>query len=604
MFQNLEKYFPGLSSMVGYDRKLFRSDLFAGLTVAVMLIPQGMAYAMIAGIPPIYGLYTAIVPLLIYALLGTCRQFAVGPSAMIALLVAAGLSKHAAPNSEEFVGLVLLLSICVGLLQFLMGIFRLGFTVQFLSHPVVSGFTSAAAVLIICSQIRHLLGVEIDRIKHIQDLYYELAPALGDIHLSTVLVGLSAVILLLALKAWKPLWPAALIAVIYGIGLAFFASLEGLGVSVLGQIPKGLPTPHMPDLNLHNIQLLLPATATIALVGFVESAAIFKTIQMRHKENKVDSDRELIALGLSSFIGGIFQAFPVTGSFSRTAVMSSSGAKTNFAGVISAVVIALILLFFTRPFYYLPKAVLAAVIVVAVSGLFGWKEMKHLWHTDKKDLAMLLVTFITTLTVGVEAGILSGVILSLSLVIYSSSRPHYAILGRLPGTSIYRNIDRYREATEEKGVLIIRPDARLYFANLDYLRKVVDQEYAQRSGIEMIVVNCEAVAGVDSSGIKMMIDLVRDYNRMGVRFRFLGMIGPVRDVLRRNGLSSAIDLEHAYTRVSDIVAQYHAEKEGLPIPGVRAVTENPVTEIHPSNPDKPIPLGRPRRKPKGADKKR
>ncbi|MGA1544716.1 MAG: SulP family inorganic anion transporter, partial [Saprospiraceae bacterium] len=425
----LRKIFPFLVWVKGYTNQQFKGDLSAGLTVGVMLIPQGMAYAMIAGLPPIYGLYSATLPLIIYALMGTSRQLAVGPVAMVSLLTASGISTLVEQGTDAFIQYAIVLALMVGIIQFLLGLFKLGFLVNFLSHPVISGFTSAAALIIGISQLQHLIGVKLPRSHHIHVILNEAFKALPDINGLTLLIGLTGIALIIIMKKYFKSVPGQLVAVVFGILAVWGLGLTDYGVLILGEVPKGLPQMGVPIFNLELIQDLFPIALAISLVSFMESIAVAKAIQARHKNYKVIPNQELISLGLANIGGSFFQSFPVTGGFSRTAVNDQAGAKTGLAAIISAGLIILTLLFLTPLFYYLPKAILASVIMVAVFGLIDYKEAQHLWHSNKTDFAMLLATFVATLSLGIEQGIGIGVILSLTLLIFKTTPPHIAILG-------------------------------------------------------------------------------------------------------------------------------------------------------------------------------
>jgi SulP family sulfate permease len=562
---------PLLRDLQHYDRLQWKGDLTAGLTIGVLLIPQGMAYAMIAGLPPLYGLYAALVPMVVYAIFGTSRHLNLGPAALIALLVANGVSKVAEPGSEAFIAWAISLSLGVGVLLFLLGLFRLGYLVNFLSNPVISGFTSASAVLILFSQLSSLLGMELANTQRLQSVVMSFFSYEGEWHPITAIVSLGTIGGLLLLHFWKPHWPGALLAVIGGILLAAFSSLPEQGLHILGNVPRGLPSFSAPMMDLGTWNTLLPTVLTIALMGYVQSYAIAKAVQSRDKAYRLDANQELLAQGLANIAGSFSLAFPAAGSLSRTAVAYDSGGRTGIASLIGALVVLLTVLFLTPLFRFLPVASLAAIIAVATFKLKAWKDVFRLWRTDRRDAIMLLATFATTLTMGIETGILTGVVLSLSMVIYSSSRPHYAVLGRLPNTTIYKNIARFPEAEEEEGVLIIRLDARLYFANQEYVHEALLREVAARPEIELMIVDSVSISMVDSSAVAMLQDLQRELMRLGIALRFLGLIGPVRDAFRKNAMHSAIGPDHVYMRIHDAVRQFRAEQDGIKWEGPLAV---------------------------------
>ncbi|MAT55764.1 MAG: sodium-independent anion transporter [Saprospirales bacterium] len=543
----IKQYLPALEWLPNYKKEWFSGDLSAGLTVGVMLIPQGMAYAMIAGLPPIHGLYASTVPLVLYALFGTSRQLAVGPVAMVSLLTAAGIGALNPESPEVYLMLAVTLAFMVGLFQFLMGVFRLGFLVNFLSHPVISGFTSAAAIIIGLSQLKHIMGVNLPRSQHVHDILIAAAGEISNTHLITLGIGILSILIIKFAKKIHKAIPGALIAVIVGILLVWGLGLDQQGVKILGEVPQGLPGLSMPSFDLETWQTLLTAVLTISLVGFMESYAVAKAIQNKHKNYQVDANQELIGLGVANFGAAFFQGYPVTGGFSRTAVNDQAGAKTGLASIISAVTIALTLLFLTPLFFYLPKAVLAAVILVAVSGLIDYKEAIELWKKDRADFWMLFATFLVTLTLGIETGIGVGVVLSLALVIYRSTRPHVAVLGRVPQSDFYRNIDRFDNLEQRPDVLVVRFDGPLYFANLNYFKDRTEQLISKKGkDLRLVVLNADSISYLDSSAVHTLAEWIKDLRNRGLRIHFTSVIGPVRDTMRKWGLMELIGEENFF----------------------------------------------------------
>jgi SulP family sulfate permease len=554
----VRSFFPILDTLKNYSGDLLKGDLNAGVTVGVMLIPQGMAYAILAGLPPIYGLYASIVPLLVYAIFGTSRQLAVGPVAMVALLVVAGVGEFAEVGSARFIQLAILTALGVGVVQFLMGIFRMGFLVNFLSHPVLSGFTSAAALIIGASQFPNLLGLDIPRTKNVFLMVWNVLQNVSAIGLFTAIIGIGSIVAILLMKKWKKTFPSALVVVALGTVATWLFSLNQAGVAVVGDIPKGLPAFSLEFLHLGDFQMLIPIILVIALVSYMESIAVAKAVATK-RNYKVDPNQELVALGSANIFGSLFQAFPTTGGFSRTAVNDQSGSNTTISSVISAGIIALTVLFLTPLFYYLPKAVLAAIIMVAVAGLFDLKEMKSLWQTDRKDLVMLLVTFIATLLLGIEEGIAIGVVLSLAMVIYSSTRPHTAELGRLGDSRNYRNTERYRDAETVPSTLVYRFDASIYFANVEHLNEDLGKRM-ERHGetLKTVVFDASSVNSIDSTGAHALHELIDTLREKGIEFRMAGLIGPVRDRMRKSGLMRFIGEENVFFDVSEAMESISA----------------------------------------------
>lgn len=517
-----------------------------------MLIPQGMAYALIAGLPPIYGLYAALVPLIVYAVFGSSRQLAVGPVAMVSLLVAAGVAPLANGDVDVYVGLALLLSVMVGVIQFTLGAARAGFLTNFLSHPVLAGFTSAAAIIIGLSQLKHLLGVDIPRSHYVHAIVFEAASRIPEIHWPTLVIGLVSIAALLLASRWWPRFPGALLVVGVVTAGVWAFELHASGVQVVGEVPGGLPSPTLPTTDLEAIGALIPAALTISLVGFMESIAVAKVYARKHRYS-VDANQELIGLGLANIVGAVFRAYPTTGGFSRTAVNDQAGARTNVAALISAAVIALTLLALTSLFFYLPKAVLAAIVMVAVFKLIDWKEARFLWSVDHRDLGLMMLTFAATLVLGIEQGILVGVVASLILVVQQSYRPHTAVMGRLPGTNTYRNIDRYPDAVRQSGTIVFRLDASLYFANVEHLKDQLDGLSVAEPGLRAVVLDFYPVNRIDSSAVHGLKDIVDEFRGRGIRIALAGVKGPVKDRMEASGLIDLVGSENFHMEVHQAV---------------------------------------------------
>ncbi|MCB9291833.1 MAG: solute carrier family 26 protein [Lewinellaceae bacterium] len=550
----IRKFLPILEWLPAYKSENLKGDLSAGLTVGVMLIPQGMAYAMIAGLPPIYGLYASTIPLILYAIFGTSRQLAVGPVAMVSLLTATGIGAMAQGGTETYILLAITLALFVGLIQFLLGAFRLGFLVNFLSHPVISGFTSAAALIIGLSQLKHLLGIKLERSHYVHEILIEAGSRIGELNIATFLIGILGIVLIMGAKRINKAIPGPLLAVVFGILAVWGLGLTEQGVKIVGDVPSGLPSFVIPGINLENFSSLLPIALAIALVSFMESIAVAKAIQAKHKDYKVDANQELIGLGIANIGGSFFQSYPVTGGFSRTAVNDQAGAKTGLAAIISAVLIALTLLFLTGLFYYLPNAILASVIMVAVFGLIDIKEAVHLWHADRSDFWMLIATFIGTLALGIEQGILIGVVLSIAIIIFRTTMPHFAVLGKIPGKPHYKNITRFDDLEVRDDILIMRFDARLYFANVNYFKDKIEEEIARKGKkLKLFILDANSINGLDSSGMHALEEIIGLCHAQDVEFNLASVKGPVRDILVRGGLIDKIGEGNFFMRVQHAV---------------------------------------------------
>ena len=551
--KRLARFVPAIHWLRTYNKRDLSGDTVAGLTVAVMLIPQGMAYAMLAGLPPIVGLYASVFPLLAYAFLGTSRQLAVGPVAMVSLLVAAGVGAIAEPGSGEYLALAILLAGMVGVLQLGMGLFRLGRWVSFLSHPVISGFTSAAAIIIGLSQLKHLLGVNLPRSPHFHELMASTVAQISETHLITLAIGAASVVALIALKKWNRRFPGALVVVVVATLVTWALGLNDKGVRIVGDVPSGLPSPSIPSLSVSDVLDLLPMALTLALVAFMESISVAKAFARRHRY-EVDANQELVALGVANLVSFLFGAYPVAGGFGRSAIKNQAGAKTSLSDVITAVVIALSLLLFTRLFYFLPITALAAIVITAVFGLVDVKELVHLYKVKRTDAALLVLTFLVTLFVGIEEGIGAGVVASLGLFVHRSTRPHHAVLGRLPGTRIYRNTTHFPDAIETPGVKVWRFDASFYFANADFFRDQVDRLLLGDGGVRAIVLDASGINDLDASGEAMLHEIHARLLRADIQLFLAGVKGPVREVMTRGGLVELMGEQFFFLDLHDAVA--------------------------------------------------
>lgn len=543
------RFLPALRWLPAYDKKNLPGDLSAGATVAVMLIPQSMAYAMLAGLPPIVGLYACLAPLLLYALFGTSRQLAIGPTAMDSLLVAAGVSTLATQGSAESLRMAVLLAGMVGLLQFAMGVLRLGALVTFLSRPVVSGFNSAAAIVIAASQLGPLLGVRTTPSARLHELAFDLARVLGGMHLPTVVIAIASIALLLLLKRRSSRIPSALAVVVLGTLVTWALRLDVHGVAIVGAVPSGLPRPSLPEVDLDAVRALLPTAATLALVSFMESITVGKAFARRNKY-EIDANQELCAVGLANLGNAFTGGFPVAGGLSRSAVNAQAGARTPLASAITAVLIAATLLFFTPLFHFLPKAVLAAIVVVAVSGLVDWREPIRLWKVKRSDALLLGVTFVTTLFVGIQQGVAAGIVASLALFVIRSTRPHNAILGRLPGTTDYRNVKNYPEAEEIPCITIWRFDSSFYFANADFFRDQIDRLLVRgEPPMRALVLDASGINDIDASAEALLHDIHERLEAAGIRLYFANVKVPVLRVMERGGLVDAVGRERFFLSV-------------------------------------------------------
>ena len=558
----LKRLVPALDWLAHYERKHLPGDALAGVIVAALLIPQGMAYALLAGLPPQFGLYASLLPLAVYALLGSSRFVAVGPVAMVSLLIAAGVGELAEPGSARYLAFATGTALVVGAMQIAMGAARLGALTNFLSHPVLSGFSSAAAILIALSQVKHLLGVKLPQTEHLHELLAQLARAVPQTNGPTLLIGVASVLLLLAfsfllprlLARWKKLPPIAvqsfsksgpLFVVIVGTAIvAAFHLGDTSGVNIVGEIPRGLPKFALPVLSVADYLSLIPLALTASFVGFLESISVAKSLAAKRRQ-KVASNQELIALGAANLAAGVTGAYPVTGGFSRSVVNFSAGANTALASLITAALIAVAVLFFTPLFYHLPQAVLAAVIIVAVAGLIDFATPRRLWRYDKADATALLLTFAAVLAVGIERGILLGAAATIALYLWRTSRPHMAVVGRVANTEHFRNVRRHEVQTLPH-VLLLRIDESLYFANAKHIEDFVLCAAADRPQLRHLVLICSAINFIDASALETLRELLTRLRDAGIQLHLAEVKGPVTDRLTRTEFLDQLGHEHVF----------------------------------------------------------
>lgn len=520
-----------------------------------------MAYAMIAGLPPVYGLYASVLPLVVYTFMGTSRQLSVGPAAMDSLFVAAAVTALAVPGSPRYIELALLLAFMIGVTQLLFGFIRLGFLVNFLSKPVIVGFTSGAALVIALNQLGNLLNIPLTQTNQIHLLVIELSGIIGDIHPLTLLMSVVGIAFVLIMRRVRKKFPAGLVLVAAGTLVTYLFHLENHGVNIIKEVPSGLPVFDVPALGWEDMRALLPAALALAMISFMEAITVAKAIEEKKGTQEVRPNQELIALGSSNLLGSLFSAFPVTGGFSRTAVNNEAGAKTPLAGLIASVVILGALLFMTGLFYYLPKALLAVIIIIAVLGLADLKSPRNWWRTDTMEFLMYAVTFAATIFIGIQQGIFLGVILSLIALIYRVSNPHIAVVGKIPGTKLYRNAERFSQVELDPEVLIIRFDAGLFYANADYFRdKLFEFEKAKGGNLKAIIVDASGINSVDSTAIYMIRKLLIHYRKKNIRFLFSGLIGPVRDKFNQNRIYTELGEEFFFVNIEEAERYLKGEK--------------------------------------------
>ncbi len=557
----MKRYLPILAWLPGYNRQMFANDGMAGLIVAIMLVPQGMAYALLAGLPPEVGLYASIVPLIFYGLLGSSRALAVGPVAIVSLMVATTLGTLAEAGTVGYVSGAVLLAFLSGAILLGMGLARLGFLVNFLSHPVISGFSSAAALVIGFSQLKHLLGFDIPRGHLITETIWHAITHISQTNLATFGIAAVSLAILLVWKSRLGGWmkgaginasvtdavskSGPLVAVLVTtLAVWFFSLNQSAGVSIVADIPAGLPPLAMPAFDLALMQELLPAALLISLVGFLESVSVAKSLASKRRQ-KIDANQELVALGAANIGASFTGGFPVTGGFSRSLVNFTAGAVTPLASIITAVLVAITVLVLTPLLYFLPKATLAAIIMVAVANLIDFRIVRATWAYNRTDALSLIVTFLAVLTIGIELGIVIGAGLSIALYLYRTSRPHIAVVGRVGKTEHFRNVLRHKVHTDAD-ILIVRVDESLYFANTAYLEDELLGHVADQPKIKHLVLIMSAVNFIDASALETLDTLIARLRDAGVTLHMAEVKGPVMDKLQLVDFEETLGDGHIY----------------------------------------------------------
>jgi sulfate permease, SulP family len=560
----LSRYLPVLDWGRSYDVATFTDDLLAAVIVTIMLVPQALAYALLAGLPPEVGLYASILPLVAYAIFGTSRTLAVGPVAVVSLMTAAAVSQVAPPGSTEYLAAAIVLAFMSGLMLVVMGLFRFGFLANFLSHPVISGFITASGVLIAMSQIKHVLGIEASG-HNLYEMAVSIGAGLPATNLATLAVGAATLAFLFSVRRWlKPALTrlsvparaadiatkvAPIVAVIATAVAAAVWNLPERGVRIVGDIPAGLPPFALPSFDMDIWFQLAGAAILISVIGFVESVSVAQTLAAKRRE-RIDPDQELVGLGASNVAAAFSGGYPVTGGFARSVVNFDAGARTPAAGAFTAVGIALGTLYLTPYLYFLPQATLAATIIVAVMSLIDVGVLRRTWVYSRKDFAAVAATILVTLAIGVEAGVLTGVTVSLALFLHRTSRPHMAVVGLVPGTEHFRNVLRHEVRTSPH-ILSLRVDESLYFANARYLEDKLYDMVAQRTELRHVILMCTAVNEIDASALESLEAINQRLDQLGVAFHLSEVKGPVMDQLQRSDF-----LKHLTGQV--FLSQYQA----------------------------------------------
>ncbi|WP_372573557.1 SulP family inorganic anion transporter [Ruegeria jejuensis] len=545
----LRRYMPILDWGRTYDRKAFSNDMIAAVIVTIMLIPQSLAYALLAGLPAETGIYASIAPIVLYALFGTSRALAVGPVAVVSLLTASAIGQIAEQGAAGYAIAALTLAFLSGGFLVLMGVFRLGFLANFLSRPVIAGFITASGILIATSQLKHILGVSAHG-HTLPEMLVAIAGHVGEVNWITLAIGTTATAFLFWVrKGLKPtlkrLGASALVAdiatkagpvaAVVGTTLAVWAlDLAGQGVKIVGVVPQSLPPLTLPGFSPDLLQALLVPAILISIIGFVESVSVAQTLAAK-KRQRIDPDQELIGLGAANLGAAFTGGYPVTGGFARSVVNFDAGAETPAAGAFTAIGLAIAAVALTPLVYYLPNATLAATIIVAVLSLVDLSILKKTWRYSRADFTAVAATILLTLTLGVEGGVAAGVITSVLLHLYKTSRPHVAEVGRVPASEHFRNTLRHEVETDPR-VLSLRVDESLYFANAHFLEDLIQSRVTSGCSITHVVLMFSAVNEVDYSALESLEAVNARLKDMDVGLHLSEVKGPVIDRLKRSHL--------------------------------------------------------------------
>lgn len=532
---------------------ILKADILAGITVALVLIPQSMAYAQLAGIPPHYGLYASFLIPIVAAIFGSSRQLQNGPVAIISLMTAAALAPLGL-NVEQTIMYAALLAIIAGSIQIILGFFRLGIMVDFLSHPVVIGFTNAAALVIASMQLGKMFGITIVTGNHLHETLWNLAVSIPkETHLTTLLMGLFALVLLILFKRFTPKLPGILFTVLITTMVAWLTGYADKGGAVVGDVPAGLPAFAWPEFDpVHIKDLMLPA-GMIAFLSFVEAFSIAKAVASKTRQ-RLSADQEMVGKGIANLVAGIMQGYPVSGSFSRTAIAFDAGAKTGFAAVVSGIIVGITLLFLTPLMYHLPVATLAAVIIIAVAGLFQIEPLLHSWKVNPHDSIVAFVVFNATIYFAphLEKGVYIGIALSLAFYIYRTMRPHFAELAMHEDGTLG---DAHIFGMQTSDTLaFFRYDGDLYFVNAGYLEKRLVNAVAEKPQLKVVILDIEAVEQIDTTGEEMLTHLSNWFEEAGIELFITRPKFKVTDVLKRTGLYDQIGQEHIFSKRKDALA--------------------------------------------------
>ncbi len=521
-----------------YRRADLGPDVVAGLTGATILVPQSMAYAVIGGLPPVVGLYASVVPVLVYAVFGRARQLSVGPLATISIIGAVALAKLAPAGSPRYITYSATLALLVGVVHLTLGLGRLGFLMRFLSEPLMAGFISAVGVILITTQLGPLFGIPVPQEDLAYRTAYEWATRLDQVDWGTLAIGTATIVILLVARR-RPRIPTALALVVAGSLAVLLFGLDSEGIAVVGPVPGGLAAPEVPPLDWHIVRVLIPAALAITFVGFLESIALARESARAHHYD-ITTDGELVALGLTNASAGLFQGMVVTGAVTRSSIVDAAGARTQMSGVVTACVVAPLLIFVPESFSKIPIAVLAAIVIAAVIGFIKVGEAQRLWRVKRSDFWIMVVSFASTVLFGLEFGVLFAAGASVVLIIYRVTRPRVPELGRIPGTDAFVELERHPGAETFEGSVILRVESPVYFTNAEAVQRQLELLADTRPGLHTVVIDAAGINHLDATGDHMLRTIAAEYRQREIRLLFVNVHEDVRDVMDASGLAELV----------------------------------------------------------------
>lgn len=569
----LARIFPAWRWLKSYQYSTFKADLLSALIVIALLVPQGMAYAIVAGLPPITGLYASVLPMIIYAMIGGSPTLSIGPVALISMMTFATLNPLFEVGSSEYIQAACLLAVLVGVISLLFGVFRFGFLIRMISHPVIKSFIIASAVLIALSQLKLLFNIPL-QIDNLTNFFISLSQHFREIHLPTLLLGLVAIIFLaFSPKLFKTQWIAKilpqkfrllmikvlpLLIICIALVVMHYFHLAAYGIKTVGEIPSGFPPLNMPYWSWDLLLMLLPGAGMIAMVSFVESISIAQATAFQNR-SELNSNQELVALGLANISAGLTASFPVTGSLSRTVVNADAGARTPLSGVISSIFIVIVSLYFTGLFKELPLAILAATIMVSIWKLVDIKPFIETWRYSKADGTAMWITFFAVLFIDISTGLILGIVSTFFLLLWRISRPHIAVLGLVQGTEHFRNIKRHQVLTHPE-LISIRVDESLNFFNISTLKEFIIQQVSSHALLKHVILNCSSVSNIDLSALETLEEINTELRKLDIQLHFSEVKGPVMDKLQQSHLMQSLSGQIFLTHYQAVAALQHASE--------------------------------------------